>query len=255
MSRPHRLVDILQLFENGRSVWAVDEISQALEISVSTAYRHLRVLVSSGFLDSVTGTGYTLGPAIIRYDWLLRQNDPLIRIADPIMAALLDRTSQSYTVALCRRFKDCIMCVHEKRGANSRGQITYERGVAMPMFIGATSKVILAHLPDRILRGVYLANENAIRKTLHTIDWKEFKSQLREIRRGGFALTESEVAEGRIGLAAPIAHNGHVVASISLIADTKEWNKDKAAGSISHVVDAAERISQSLSSAEPIVSR
>jgi DNA-binding IclR family transcriptional regulator len=171
------------------------------------------------------------------------------------MAALLDRTSQSYTVALCRRFKDCIMCVHEMRGENFRGQISYERGVAMPMFLGATSKVILAHLPDRMLRGVYLANERAIRKALRTTDWKEFKAQLRGIRRDGFALTEAEVAEGRIGLAAPIAHDGNVVASISLIADTNEWNKDETAGSVSRVIDAAERISQSLTGAKPVVSR
>ena len=255
MSQSSRLIDILQLFEGGHAVWTVDEISQELRISISTAYRHLRVLVTSGFLDPVTGAGYALGPAFIRYDWLLRQGDPLIRIADPVMAALLEKTSQTGTIALCRRFKDCVMCVHERRGDNTRGQISYQRGVAMPMFLGATSKVILAHLPDRSLRGVYLANENTIRKVLRTADWVEFRSQLRDIRRAGFALTDSEVAKGRIGLAAPIAQNGHVVAGISLIVDADEWDKKKVAGSVSDVVDAAGRISQSLSNAEPIISR
>ena len=51
------------------------------------------------------------------------------------------------------------MCVYDVRGEKSRGQTSYERGVAMPMFLGATSKVILAQLPDRALRSVYLANE------------------------------------------------------------------------------------------------
>ena len=147
------------------------------------------------------------------------------------------------------------MCVHERRGANTSGQISYERGVAMPMFLGATSKVILAHLPDRALRAVYLDNENTIRKVLRTADWGEFKSQLRDIRRAGFALTKSEVAEGRIGLAAPIAQNGHVVAGISLIVDGNEWDKDNVTNAVSHVIGAAERISNALSGAEPIISR
>ena len=43
------------------------------------------------------------------------------------------------------------MCVHQVRGDKSRGETSYERGVAMPMFLGATSKVILAQLPDRTL--------------------------------------------------------------------------------------------------------
>ncbi len=255
MSRSSRLIDILQLFENGRSVWTVDDISQELGISISTAYRHLRVLVSSGFLDPVAGAGYALGPAFIRYDWLLRQGDPLIQIADPVMAALLEQTSKTGTIALCRRFKDCVMCVHERRGANATGQISYERGVAMPMFLGATSKVILAHLPDRTLKGVYLANENTIRKVLRTTNWGEFRSQLRDIRRAGFALTDSEVAKGRIGLAAPIAQNGHVVAGVSLIVHTNEWDKKNVSKAVSHVISAAELISNGLSGAEPLISR
>jgi len=250
-----RLIAILQLFERGRSVWTVDEISQTLGISVSTAYRHVRGLVKSGFLDPVTGAGYALGPAFIRYDRILRQDDPLIQIAEPAMAALLERTGQTGTVVLCRRFKDCVMCVHEVRGANSRARISYERGVAMPMFLGATSKVILAQLPDRMLKSFYLANEKGIRKVLPKHDWAEFKKQLREIRRAGFALTESEVAQGRVGLAAPIALNGQVTAGISLIIERAGWDKKKVATFVPDVTDAAERISRALAKAKPIISR
>jgi DNA-binding IclR family transcriptional regulator len=255
MSRQSRLILVLQLFENGRPVWTVDEISRALRISVSTAYRHVRELVGCGFLDPVTGAGYALGPAFIRYDRVLRQSDPLIRIADPVMTALLERTSQNGTLALCRRFKDCVMCVHEVRGEKSRGQTSYERGVAMPMFLGATSKVILAQLPDRALRGIYLANEQRIRKLLRIRDWSEFKSELREIKRAGFALTDSEVAEGRVGLAAPIARNGQVAACLSLIVDARGWDRRKVSAFIPDVVGAAGRISLSLGKAVPVISR
>ena len=68
MNGSNRLLGILQLFENHRSVWTVDEISQALGMSVSTAYRHVRDLVKAGFVNPVTGAGYSLGPGFIRYD-------------------------------------------------------------------------------------------------------------------------------------------------------------------------------------------
>ena len=171
------------------------------------------------------------------------------------MAELLAQTSQAATVALCRRFKDCVMCVHQVRGEYSSGRISYERGVAMPMFLGATSKVIMAQLPDRLLRGIYLANEKNIREVFPKLDWNKFKTDLREIRRAGFALTESEVAVGRVGLAAPIARNGQVIAGISLIIDSNGWNKKKISKFIPNVTDAAERISKSLSRAIPIISR
>ena len=45
MSRSSRLLVVLQLFENDRPVWTVEQISRALGISASTAYRHVRDLV------------------------------------------------------------------------------------------------------------------------------------------------------------------------------------------------------------------
>lgn len=255
MNGSSRPISILQLFETNRPVWTVGQISSALEISASTAYRHVRDLVKSGFLDPVTGAGYSLGPAFIRYDRILRQNDPLIQIADPVMAALLDRTSQSCMVVLCRRFKDCVMCVHEVRGKKSLGQTSYERGIAMPMFLGATSKVILAQLPDRMLKSIYLANEKTIRRVLRTRNWAEFKAELKEIRGAGFAMTESEVAKGRTALAAPITRNGQLVAGISLIVTGSGWGRKKLSNFVPHVLASAGQISQSLSRAMPVISR
>jgi DNA-binding IclR family transcriptional regulator len=255
MSGPNRLLGVLQLFENGDHVWTVEEIGQELGISVSTAYRLVRELVKAGFLDPVTGAGYTLGPAFIRYDRILRQSDSLTRIAGPIMRTLLSETSQSATAVLCRRFKDCVMCVHEVRSENSRAQISYERGVAMPMFFGATSKAILAQLPDRLLRRIYLANENKIRQSLPTQDWITFKNQLREIRRAGFAITEAEVSPGPIGVAAPISRGDQVVASVSLIIAANGCNRKRAEKLVPAVIDAATKISGLLSKKEPIIPR
>src|SRR5918993_5811598 len=105
MSRPNRLLAILDLFEATRPVWTVEEIGTALGIPTSTIYRHVRDLVQAGFLDPVTGAGYSLGPAFIRYDRVLRQTDPLIGLAAPIMTQILERTTQRATVILCRRFR------------------------------------------------------------------------------------------------------------------------------------------------------
>lgn len=255
MSRLHPLIAILQLFENGRPVWTVEDIGAALDMPTSTTYRHMRSLVQAGLLDPVTGAGYALGPGFIRYDRILRQNDQLIRVAEPVMTDLLAQTSQEATVILCRRFKDCVMCVHDVEGDRPHPATSYERGVAMPMFLGATSKVILANLPDRTLKSVYLANEETIRRTLKISDWKSFKAQFRDIRRAGFALTDSEVAEGRVGLAAPISRGDQVVAGISLVALPSQTDRAKISSYIPAVIAAAAKISNVLSKEEPIVSR
>jgi DNA-binding IclR family transcriptional regulator len=247
MSRLPRLLAILQLFESGRFVWTVEDIGAALGMPTSTTYRHVRSLVQGGLLDPVSGAGYVLGPGFIRYDRILRQNDRIIQAAAPVMRDLLARTSQHATVILCRRFKDCVMCVHEVEGTRPHPATSYERGVAMPMFAGATSRVILANLPDRTLKSVYLANEKAIRRSLKVHDWRHFKDQFREIQRAGYALTDSEIAKGRIGLAAPISRNGQVVAGISLVAIPSKTERSRVAGYVPHVIAAAAKISKALS--------
>ena len=50
MSRPSRPILILQLFENDCPVWTVAQMTRALGLSSSTVYRHVRNLVSAGFL-------------------------------------------------------------------------------------------------------------------------------------------------------------------------------------------------------------
>lgn len=207
----------MELFSAERAVWTAEEMAKAIGVSTSTAYRYTRELCLVGFLDPVNRGGFALGPAFIQYDYLLRTNDALIRYATPIMQDLIERIDPRLDVVLSRLFRNCVLCIHQEKGPEPHPPTNYARGVAMPLFVGATSKAILAHLPDRTLRRLYLDNEEAIRAAAPDRSWKNFKQELREIRKDGYSLTISEVEHGRAGLAAPVFRNGAVVASMSVV--------------------------------------
>jgi len=210
-----RVLAILQLYDS-QHVWTVEAIAREMGVSVSSAYRDVQELSRASFLDPVAGAGYVLGPAFIKYDRLIRTSDPLISAAAPIMHRLLADTTQKGTAILCRRYHDCVMCVHQERGTGSRARTFYERGVAMPLFIGAASKVILAHLDERTLKRSYLDNREQIRESTGCADLKSFRAELREIRRQGYAVTTAELGPGRVGFAAPVLLDGAIVAGLSL---------------------------------------
>jgi DNA-binding IclR family transcriptional regulator len=255
MSGQSHILSILQLFDSGGPVWTVEDISNALGVSLRTAYRNVRELTQTGFLDPVSGAGYVLGPAFIRFDRVIRQSDPLIRTATPGMEQLLEQTSQEAVVILCRRFKDCVMSVHMVEGQSPHLPASYERGAAMSLFLGAPAKIILAFLPDRILRGIYLRQETAIRESGPT-SWAQFKEQLRAVRKQGLAMTDSEIGIGRMGIAAPILRGDQVVASLSLALDaTIRRDEAKAAQFASAVMKVAADVSGMLDDHEPIVAR
>lgn len=210
-----RILRILQLFDT-QHVWTVEAIARKMDVSVSSAYRDVQELSRAGFLDPVAGAGYVLGPAFIEYDRLIRTADPLIQVSAPLMHRLLARTTQQGTAILCRRYRDCVMCVHQERGTQSKARTFYERGVAMPLYIGAASKVILAYLDERTLKRSYEEHSEHIREASGRKDLKSFRAEMRGIRRDGYAITSGELGAGRVGFAAPILLDGAVVAGLSL---------------------------------------
>jgi DNA-binding IclR family transcriptional regulator len=250
-----RILRIVELFDR-QPVWTVEAIAREMHVSVSSAYRDVQELAREGFLDPVAGAGYVLGPAFIEYDRRIRTEDPLIRIAAPVMRRLLADTTQEATAILCRRYRECVMCVHQERGSGSRARTHYERGVAMPLFIGAASKVILAHLDERTIKRSYLHNTELIRSATGCADLKSFRAQLRAIRREGNAITIGELGPGRIGLAAPILADSVAVAGLSIGGFSgAKLGKTARERYVERVMDAASKISAALSRRKTWVAR
>ena len=255
MASQNNLLSILQLFDVDGVVLTVEDIAAALGISVRTAYRNVRELSQAEFLDPVTGAGYVLGPAFIHIDRLIRQSDPLIHIADQPMAELLEKASQAASVIMCRRFRDRIMSVHKREGDAPHLPVSYERGVAMSLFVGAPAKAILAFLPDRALKALYLRNEEELRRT-GAPAYAEMRNALKAVRRQGYSVTTSEVGSGRVGIAAPIMRGSAVVASISLVTDAKQADLERRLPSlIEGVVQTATTISDEIEKHDAQISR
>lgn len=196
-----RLFDVLDLFSVAKPLWTVDEATAALKHSRSTVYRYIRTLVKAGLLAAV-GRSYGLGPRIIDLDQQMRLTDPLLRAAEPQLAQLRRRLDA--VVLLMRLFHDRIICIHEEWD-ESTGVPAHFRGRAVASFRGATSKVILAHLPTRRLKSLYLDHDRDIAKAGLGNSWNAFAASLREVRRRGHHISETgELMKGVFSIAVPI---------------------------------------------------
>ena len=111
MSSADRLLALLDLFSDEKSVRTAEDAAAALEVSVSTSYRYIRSLCEAEMLVPVTGDGYRLGPAILKYDRLIRVTDPLLEAARPIVVQLAKDAGEARTVFLSRLYRDTVMCV------------------------------------------------------------------------------------------------------------------------------------------------
>jgi DNA-binding IclR family transcriptional regulator len=133
------------------------------------------------------------------------------------MIDLVRQAAEGSTVLLCRLFHDRVMCVHQIMGRGPQEPVSYERGRLMPLYRGATSKIILAHLPPRTLKALFAHDAAEITAAGLGAGWEEFRRGLAAIRRAGVSISHGEIDAGRIGVAAPIFDKDRaVLGSLSL---------------------------------------
>ena len=217
MTTANRLLRVLGLFTVEKSEWTVEEAAKDMGIPVSTAYRYFRELSKAGFLEPFSSGRYLLGPAVMESDRKIRLTDPLIKVGRPAMQRLIGRSGGVGIALLCRIYRNCVMCVHQEPAAVPENTTSYERGRPMPMFRGASSKVIFANLPSRNAQWFFKKYPEEIAAAGLGSDWEAVKVHLRRIRRADVCITRGEVDHGVVGIAAPVfGHDRIVIGSITV---------------------------------------
>lgn len=237
MSSAERQLNMMRLFSADKPIWTAEEVAPILGVSVSTCYRYINSLCNAGLLDPVAGKGYMLGPAFIEYDRLIRVTDPLLMAARPVMRKLLETIDVDGGILLSRVYQEGVMCTHQEMSPGFDTAFSYERGRPMPLYVGATSKIILSNLPSRAVKRIY-NNYQSGENGVNLGEWADFKNELRGFRRAGHCVTHGAVDKGIIGIAAPIFNDTkNILGSLSAIvrdADVAETDVARLAELIKH---------------------
>lgn len=94
-------LELLELVGRSRNGLRGKEIAETLGLPVSTVFRQLKFLAERGFLRNADGV-YTLGGALIRLGNAAMRQNPLSRLAHPLLAALSEATCETVHLAELR---------------------------------------------------------------------------------------------------------------------------------------------------------
>jgi len=214
MNSLEKMLSLLDVFTLAAPVWSTEDLIRYSGCSRSTCYRYIKVLQSGGFLTPVANGSYILGPRIIELDHQIRMCDPVYTAGGPPMQRLAARTG--HNALLCLLFSDTVMCVREELNKDAPAGL-FSRGQKRPLFTGAASKVILAHLPAHQLRSLFARHRKRIAAAGLGADWESFRRTLRQIRQDGYCITSGEFAPGITGIAAPLFNRaGKVLGSLGI---------------------------------------
>ncbi|NIF55076.1 IclR family transcriptional regulator C-terminal domain-containing protein [Burkholderia sp. Ax-1724] len=218
MSASDRSLSVLKLFTVEHPEWTAEEVASELEVGIATAYRYLAALDEAGLVATTRPGRYGLGPTITQLDRQLQLTDPLLIAARPVMEDLSTYAPPGSVVLLCRAVGDDVLCIHRVNAKGSPTAISYERGRPMPLFYGATSKMLLAYMPPRRIKALFENNTKAIAKAGLGRTLPAFRSVLTEWRRHGSLVTRGEVDAGLVGIAAAVLSLDRVgIGSISYV--------------------------------------
>lgn len=186
----------------GEGSVTVREAARLVGTSPSSAYRLLRTLTESGFIErGAHTTGFGPGPELYALASLLLDSNDVRQASAAPMRGLLDQWRE--TVLLCLRARDQLLFFH--RLASPRPlQYVVALGEKVDLHAGAAGRSVMAFLhPEEVER--IIQRYGLPRYTDRTItDPSVLRAELAQVRAKGFAASVGERVEGSAGIAAPL---------------------------------------------------
>lgn len=240
-----RLLDILNLFTSAAPAWSSEDLIRSLGVSRSTGYRYIKLLSDAGLIAAVSDGHYILGPRIIQLDHQIRQCDPLSLSSEGMLEPLVEQTN--CTVQVCALYSSSVLCIAQVRAPGVPTNIM-GRGETRPLFFGAASKAILAHLRPYQLKSLYAKHAKTIAAAGLGADWESFRVTLARIRTDGYVTSVGEVNPGVFGLSAPIFNSsGFILGSLGISTAPNKVSRNDISRLAKLVVDTAAQITERMS--------
>lgn len=216
LSSPERVLSVLDLFTEHQLTWTAEAITEALQVSLPTGYRYVKVLVEAGLLQRTADSQYTLGPRIIIMDHYIRMSDPVLQHGVPFMRELVERTGLDCVIS--NLYGQQVLDTHRELG-HAPAVLSYGRGRPRSLFLGAAPKAILSCFTTVQLRKVFDQQTAEIAKAGLPAEWPEFRKFFSRIRKAGNYFSNGEFEPHLAGVAAPMQKpDGTILGAISLVA-------------------------------------
>lgn len=226
MQTVDRIINLLEFLSKNKDGKGIKEISETLDLPLSTTHRMLNSLKDKGYVyqDKVSKE-YKTGLEVLSLAINLLNDMDIIKISRPIIEDLSTKHGQLVYLSIFE--DDKIICVDMVNNAK-RTKFYVQIGTSMPIYCAASAKVIAAYLDETDVDHI-LENTNKIKYTSHTkLDDEEIKKEYARIREEGYAICDEEMELGVKAISTPIfGRDNRIHASITtMIIKQLEYDED-----------------------------
>ena len=191
-----RALAIFDAFDNAHLSLSLQEIAERIQMPKTTAFRLVATLERAGFLIRMDNQQYCLSLKLARLGGLVRGTLSIREIARPVMLEVNRQTQETITLnTVVGTDRMVLEVVDTPSPLMSMARL----GEHMPMFLGASSRILMAHMePDELERVVAKNTAGA------EFDRAAFDRELARFRKQGYALSRGQRVQGLTAIAAPL---------------------------------------------------
>lgn len=214
-----RAFAILGTFQGGRVRQSLSDISRRTGLPIATCYRIVQRLVEWGALERDAEGRYRIGLRLWEVASLAPRSVGLQRLARPFMLDLYETTGYASHLAI-REGRELVSI---ERFQNPRRSVRRPLvGARYPLHATAIGQVLLANAPADVQEEVLSGELERFTPRTYT-DRALLERLLTDIRRTGYAVSDRQVDNVHIGVAAPVRGAGNsVIAAVSLALTKKD---------------------------------
>lgn len=228
-----RALDILEFVSRSEGELGVSEIGAATGLSAGTVHRLLATLGSRGYVHRNKETRrYALGLKSLTMATATRERVGTVSL--PFLEELMKVSQETANLAILEG--SSAMYIEQVSPPTRMLRLFTEPGNRIPLHSCGAGKVLLAYQPPGLVE-LLLGRMDLSKYTASTItDPGQLRSELREIRRQGYAVDYVEQEDGVRCLAAPVfGPDGEIFASISLSGPSSRLESPRTEALIPHV--------------------
>ncbi len=218
-------------------------LARAIGLPRSSTYHLLAVLVEHDYVvhyaDERT---YGIGAAVHELGAGYQRQDPLQRLARPLVEQLVDATTHNAHLAVLSG-RDVLYVIEER--AAGRPSLVTDVGVRLPATVTASGLAVLAALPRRQVTALFPSASVMVEDGPPTPS--ALRRELVAVRARGHAVEEGSVSPELSSVASAVLdRDGHPVAAVAVTFRSEEVDDDQRRGLVAAARETAGRISSRL---------
>lgn len=218
-------------------------LARALDLPRSSTYHLLAVLIEHGYVvHYAEERTYGIGAAVHELGAGYQRQDPLQRLARPLVEQLVDATTHNAHLAVLSG-RDVLYVIEER--AAGRPSLVTDVGVRLPATLTASGLAVLAALPRKQVTALYPSPSVMVDGGPPTPS--ALRRELVDVRTRGFAIEVGSVSPELSSVAcAVLDRDGHPVAAVAITFRSEEVDDGTRAGLAAAAGATTRRISSRL---------